>query len=569
MSARRKRWVLRDPAPTDFIDALDYPPVVATLLYQRGQRDAAGMREFLESDYRTGLHDPLQMKGMAEASARIASAISSGEPMAVYGDYDTDGVTAVALLMQAIPAMGGNLRPYIPHRVREGYGLNSEAVERLAAEGTSLLITVDCGISNAKEVAEARARGLDVIVTDHHTPPAVLPEALAVVNPKQPGCGYPYQQLVGVGIAYKLVQALVRQGLRLPLRGRDLLDVVAVGTVTDMGPLTGENRVLVKHGLDALNTTTRPGLRALINAAGLTQGRIKASDIGFGLGPRINAAGRLDDATRSYDLLLADDLASAEQLAQALNATNRQRQDLTKKVQESARQQAEAEGTVKNRVVVIAGEGFPAGVVGLVAGRLVEEWGRPVLLLERGEETSVGSARSVQDFNIINALTACKDLFVRFGGHSMAAGFTIRNELLPELDSRLQELAATQLTDDLLVPRLDIDVELPLSAIDWDLVRALQVLEPYGQANPQPVLMSRRVQVVSAQTRGADGQHLRLLVSDGNGLPPREAIAFRLGHLADPLKRHPWIDLAYNLEEREWNGEKSIQLNVRDFRRAV
>ncbi|MBC8076799.1 MAG: single-stranded-DNA-specific exonuclease RecJ [Chloroflexales bacterium] len=568
MSARRKRWVQRPAAPADFANAIACPPVVATLLYQRQQHDPDAVRAFLESDYRT-LHDPLLMKGMPEASARIAQAIATGEQMAVYGDYDTDGVTSVALLMQVIPALGGNLVPYIPHRTREGYGLNDEAVDRLITAGTRLLITVDCGISNAHEVARARERGLDVIVTDHHTPPDTLPDAaFAVVNPKQPGCPYPYKQLVGVGIAYKLVQALVRQGLRLPLRGRELLDVVAVGTVTDMGPLNGENRVLVRHGLDALNSTQRPGLRALIEVCGLSQGQLTAGDIGFGLGPRINAAGRLDDAVRSYNLLLASDYAQAKNLAQELNETNRQRQVLTKQVQQQARAQAEAEGSTDDRVVVIAGEGFPAGVVGLVAGRLVEDLGRPVLLLERGEETSVGSARSIPAFNMIEALKTCGDLFVRYGGHSMAAGFTIANDQIDVLRQRLNALASAQLSEDQLVPQLDIDVELPLAALDWDLLRALQMLEPYGQGNPQPVLMARKVRVVSARTVGAERQHLKLQLGDGNGLRPLDAIAFRLGHLAEPLLRHPLIDVAFTLEQREWNGDKSLQINVKDFRRA-
>ncbi|MEI7772655.1 MAG: DHH family phosphoesterase, partial [Chloroflexales bacterium] len=293
MSARRKRWDLLPGAPTDFARRIGRSPLLATLLYQRQLRDPDAVRAFLDADYRGGLHDPLLMRGMPEASARIARAIAEGEAMAVYGDFDTDGVTAVTLLVQAITAMGGDIRPYIPHRTREGYGLNNLAVEQLAEDGVRLLITVDCGISNVDEVAQANVLGLDVIVTDHHHPPAELPAALAVVNPKQPGCAYPYKQLVGVGIAFKLVQALVKRGLRLgKLRGRDLLDVVALGTVTDMGPLDGENRVLVKAGLEALNATQRPGLKALVEVSGLTLGKVDSAAIGYMLGPRINAAGR-------------------------------------------------------------------------------------------------------------------------------------------------------------------------------------------------------------------------------------------------------------------------------------
>jgi single-stranded-DNA-specific exonuclease len=567
-SACDKQWVLREAAPPEIAAHLGGSHVMATLLHQRGFADPATVTDFLAADYRSGLHDPFSMRGMTEASNRIARAIAEGEPMAVYGDFDTDGVTAVTLLMQAITAMGGTIRPYIPHRVREGYGLNDEAVEQLAAEGVRLLITVDCGISNVTEVARARTLGLDVIVTDHHHPPATLPQALAVVNPKQPGCPYPYKQLVGVGIAYKLVQALVRQGLRLNgLRGRDLLDVVALGTVTDMGPLDGENRVLVKQGLEAIHTTERPGLKALIAAAGLHREKVDSMAIGFMLGPRINAAGRLDDAVRAYHLLLAEDFATAQRLAQELNQANRQRQELTKQVQAAAQSYAESAGIHQQRIVVIDGEDYPSGVVGLVAGKLVEQWARPVLLIERGEEVSRGSARSVRGFNIIDALTTCKDLFVRFGGHSMAAGFTIANELLPELNTRLQMLAAEQLHDELLTPTLEIDAEIEMREVTWDLYHELEQLEPFGQGNPQPVLMCRGVRVEGAWARGNEGQHLKLRLAQ-NGGRAIDAFAFKLGHLADALNKYPDIDVAFTLERNEWNNQVSLRLLVKDFRRA-
>ncbi|MBK9710510.1 MAG: single-stranded-DNA-specific exonuclease RecJ [Kouleothrix sp.] len=567
MSARKKRWVLRGPAPAEFIASLrDRSPVVATLLYQRDLRDQRSIATFLSPDYKSGLHDPFLMKGMDAAARRIAAAIAEGEPIAVYGDFDTDGVTAVTLLMQAIGSMGGDIRPYIPHRLREGYGLNDEAVDQLAAEGVRLLVTVDCGISNTREVAHAQASGIDVIVTDHHTPPAALPEAYAIVNPKQPGCEYPYKQLVGVGIAYKLVQALARLGLKMPLRGRDLLDVVALGTVTDMGPLNGENRVLVKAGLESINSTQRPGLKALIVAAGLIQGKVTSGDISFMLGPRLNAAGRLDDAIMAYKLLLADDFGAAQQLAAELNQANRQRQELTKETQIAAREHIEQLGKQGNRIIVLDGEGYPAGLVGLVAAKLVEELGRPVLMLERGAETSRGSARSVPGFNIIDALVACEDLFVRYGGHSAAAGFTIANDRLPELERRLLAYAESNLPDDQLMPALDIDAELPLGALSWELLEQIAVLEPFGQANPQPVLTSRRVRVSGAWPRGVDGQHLKLRLDDGDGGPSYEAIAFRLGKLAEHFQRPRFIDIAYTLEANEWNGSRTLQLNIKDLR---
>lgn len=569
MSARKKRWVLRDPAPASALAALhSFAPVVATLLYQRGLRDQASIDTFLSPDYKSGLHDPFLLKGMQTAAQRIAAAIAEGEPIAVYGDFDTDGVTAVTLLVQAIGAMGGDIRPYIPHRLREGYGLNIEAIDQLAAEGVRVLITVDCGISNVQEVAHAQAQDIDVIVTDHHTPPEVLPAAYAVVNPKQPGCPYPYKQLVGVGIAYKLVQALARLGVKMPLRGRDLLDVVALGTVADMGPLLGENRVLVRAGLESINATQRPGLKALIVATGLVQGKVTSSDISFMLGPRLNAAGRLDDAVLAYQLLLADDTSAAQHLAEQLNQANRQRQDMTKQIQAAVRQQLNDLGKSEQRIVMLDSVDYPAGLVGLVAARMVEELGRPVLLLERGEETSRGSARSVPGFSIIDALTACDDLFVRYGGHTAAAGFTIANDNIPVFEARLLEYAAEHLPDDLLMPAIEIDAEVPLGQLSWELLAQIAVLEPFGQANPQPLLMSHRVRVAGAWARGAEGQHLKLRIDDGRGGPSFDAIAFRLGHLAGYFAKYPWIDIAYVLEAHEWNGNRTLQLNIKDLRRA-
>ncbi|NJM06992.1 single-stranded-DNA-specific exonuclease RecJ [Candidatus Gracilibacteria bacterium] len=565
MSARRKRWVIKDPAPPDLARQLGCPPLLATLFVQRDLRDPAAVHAFIEADYRTGLHDPLLMRGMAESSARIAEAIQLDEPMAVYGDFDTDGVTAATLLKQAIGAMGGTISAYIPHRTREGYGLNREAVAQLAAAGVRLLITVDCGISNVDEVAFANSLGLDVIITDHHSPPEILPAAFAVVNPKQPGCAYPYKQLVGVGIAFKLVQALVKRGLKLAdLRGRDLLDVVAVGTVTDMGPLDGENRVLVKAGLEALNATARPGLLALIEVAGLQRGELDSTAIGFTLGPRLNAAGRLDDAVYAYELLLTDDRAQADVLAKTLNETNRARQDLTRKVQAAAREQAEASGKHLQRIVVLDNSDFPAGVVGLVAGKLVEDWGRPVLLIERGEDTSRGSARSVPGFNIIEALRSCDDLFVRYGGHAAAAGFTIANENIPLLERQLLDLAATTLDDQSLQPALTIDAEIDLDAIDRALYTALKQLEPFGQGNPIPMLMSRGVEVRDARPFGSEGRHL-LLQLVGPGGAQIEGVAWNLGGIAQALMRNPRIDVAYTIEERVWNRRALVTLNIKRF----
>jgi single-stranded-DNA-specific exonuclease len=569
ISARNKRWEFREPASPETVDALRRGAVVSTLLFHRNINTPEAATTFFEATYPNGRHDPFLMKGMAEASSRLIHALRAQEPIAVYGDFDTDGITSVTLLKQALTALGGVVLPYIPLREGEGYGLNKQAIQNLAERGARLLITVDCGISNVAEVAYARELGLDVIVTDHHTPPSQLPEALAVVNPKQEGCPYPYKQLVGVGIAFKLVHSLLKQRLSSPspLRGRDMLELVALGTVADLGPLDGENRILVKAGLEALNMTQRPGIQALSSVAGVIPGQIDSMAIGYRLAPRLNAAGRMGDARDAYELLLTDNEETALELARKLEQANRQRQSLTEEIQEEAFRQAQETGKISNKIVLLDNEAYPAGVVGLVAARLVEAWGRPVIMTERGTDESRGSARSIAGFNIIAALTTCQDLFVRFGGHARAAGFTIKTDHLPELEHRLLAHAETHLTDDLLAPSLIIDATIPMSQLTWEFFDTLASFEPFGEGNVQPVLMSQQLLASDIRTVGSSGQHLKLRLSQ-NGGKPEEAIAFGLGHLAEPLRKHPWIDVAYTLETNVWNGDHSLQLNVKDFRRA-
>lgn len=567
MSARRQRWEIRPPAPTSFVEQLGLHPLLAHLLYQRGLHEPSIARAFLNADYSSGLHDPFAMRGMAAAAGRIAEAIERGELIAVYGDFDVDGITAVALLTQAIKAMGGRIRPYIPHRAREGYGLNNLAISQLEADGVTLLITVDCGISNYAEVAEANRLGLDVIVTDHHHPPMLLPPALAIVNPRQPDCAYPFKGLVGVGIAFKVVQALARYGKRpAGLRGRDLLDLVALGTVADMGPLHDENRVLVRAGLIALNESSRPGVMALVAAAGLSPGMIDSGAIAFALAPRLNAAGRLADARRAYELLLADERMKADLLAAELNTTNRERQALTRQLYAMAETMVMKSGRTEHPLIVVSHPGFNAGVIGLVAARLVETYHRPVIVIEQGEETSRGSARSIPGFSIIDLFDQCADLFVRYGGHAAAAGFTISTNQITALEQRLLALGSQHLSAEQLVPRLLIDATVPLRDISWDLYVTLCQLEPFGQGNPQPMFMTPNVTVIDPQPT-TDGNHLRMRVCVSQ--TSFEAIGFHFGRFADALRRHPNIDLAYQLAVDEWNGQRRLRLLVRDFRRAT
>jgi single-stranded-DNA-specific exonuclease len=539
-------------------------PLVGQLLWNRGVTDPDKVEAFLNVHWGQ-LHDPSHMRDMDRAVERIRRAVENHERVGVYGDFDTDGVTGVALLYQVLSGLGLDVLPYIPKRREEGYGLNTAAIEYLAAK-VGLLITVDCGISNVHEIAHAQALGMDVIVLDHHTPPAVLPQGYAVINPKRPGCEYPYKMLAGVGVAFKLVQALHRAGLQGPVKVKQLLDIVALGTVTDVAPLDGENRVLVKYGLDALNRTQRPGLRALIDVAAIKD-RIDCRAIGFRLGPRINAVGRLDDAIGAYELLLCDDPEIARGMAANLDEYNRQRQGLTADVMERAREIARATGKLDNRIIVLDGEGFPSGIVGLVAGKLVELFGRPVLLLERGEELCRGSARSIAGFSIVDALAECADLFTKYGGHAMAAGFTLPPGNLPELEARLQAIGLRDLRDELLAPALQYDAELPLAAHSHALLDQIDRLAPFGHGNEEPLWVTHNLRVVDARRMGKENQHLKLRLHDGAG-SFGEAVAWGMGERISEFMGPARVDVAYTLEVNEWQGRRKIQMKVKHLRQA-
>jgi len=446
----KPKWQIAPPAPADHLTRFpQLSPLIVQLLYNRGITAPEDVKGFLAS---AGPGDnPFRLKGMNEAVTRLRQAIRRGEPVAVYGDFDADGVTATALLVETLSALGARVEPYIPHRVDEGYGLNTGALRQLASQGIKVVVTVDCGIRSIKEVNYGRKLGLDLIVTDHHSVGEEAPPALAVINPKQPDCPYPFQDLAGVGVAFKLAQALLRANRRVPvakgevsLNEEDLLDLAALGTVADLAPLLGENRSLVKRGLERLNAAERLGVRAMIAQTGLKLGQIDAAAIGFILGPRLNAAGRIDDAATSYDLLTCRSPDEAANLAQELEELNRRRQRLTAEALERATEQVLVAGEGE-KLLFAAGEDFLAGIVGLVAGRLTEEFYRPAVVVELGAEESRGSARSIPEFNITAALDQCSDLLVKYGGHAAAAGFTVANDNLKRVREHLKELAAEQL----------------------------------------------------------------------------------------------------------------------------
>jgi single-stranded-DNA-specific exonuclease len=563
-----KRWLIPPPLSPQADLALSvFPPLLRQVLFNRGYASAAEASLFLAAQ--PGFDpDPYQLTGLGTAVERIQSAVQRGEPVAIYGDYDVDGVTATALLVQTLQALGGRVRGYIPNRFDEGYGLNVEALEALHAEGVRLVVTVDCGIRSPAEAAHARAIGLDLIITDHHHPGEELPRALAVVDPKQPDDGYPDKDLAGVGVAYKLAQALLAGGPAggpASLTPEALLDLVALGTVADLAPLTGENRGLVRRGLGAMRQTTRQGLYSLANLAGLDLQGLNAGHIGFVLGPRLNAAGRLDSALAAFELLTTGDVFRAGQLAQQLEIQNRERQALTRQTQEQAGTLALAQDP-EACLLFAAHPDFNPGVVGLAAARLAESHYRPAVVAAVDQETTRGSCRSIPEFHITDALDQCADLLVRHGGHAAAAGFTVRNENLPELVRRLKDIARAELSGLDLRPTRTADAEVPLSDLKPELLVDLEYLEPTGYGNRGAVFVSRDLKVTSARAVGADSRHLKLAVTDGR--VTFDAIAFRQGNWVTEKKMPSRVDLLYSFEINEYNGKKTLQLNVQDLKPA-
>ncbi len=520
--------------------------------------------------------DPFQMTGMKTAIHRIHSAVQNKETIAIYGDYDVDGVTATALLVEALKSIGADVRGYIPNRFEEGYGLNNNALDELKADGVKLVITVDCGIRSPNEAAHARTLGLDLIISDHHHPDDEnLPPALAVINPKQHGDIYPDKDLAGVGIAYKIAEALLvdnrpqtEDGLSSTANGQilnSLLDLVALGTVADLAPLVGENRVLVKKGLRQMQQTTRQGLFSLAAVSEVTLKKINAGHIGFMLGPRLNAAGRLKEALAAFELLTTADVFRAGELAQQLDMQNRERQRITRDMQTRAEEMVLSEDP-EAYLFFAADESFNPGVVGLAASRLTEKYYRPAIVASKGADETRGSCRSIPEFHITDALDQCADLLVRHGGHAAAAGFNVRNENLPELVARLKNIAKEKLSDIELKPTLTADAEVDLSEMRPEVYeKGLKYLEPTGYGNREASFVARNVKVKGSRIVGADGKHLKLSVEDEKGII-HDSIGFRLGDWHKSMPKR--VDLLFTYEPNEYNGRITYQLNLKDLKPA-
>lgn len=562
-----RRWRLRGRFPDGELGGTPYQPLVRHLLWHRGFRSAGDAATFLEA--RDPQHDSSLLPDAALAVERLKRAIASGEEIAVYGDFDVDGVTASAILIEALGELGGRVVSYLPDRFQEGYGVHSGAIQDLASRGVTLIVTADCGTSNVHEVDLANKLGVDVIVVDHHTVPLELPAAVALVNPKRHGSTYPEPELASGGLVYRLMQ-LLYESLGRTLDPAKYLDLVALSTVCDMAPLRGENRWLVREGIRVLAKAERPGLRALFDAAGCDPAGATADTIGYTLGPRLNAAGRLAHARLALDLLLERDDVRARERAIELTNLNTQRQQATADAMKLARELL-AEQPARQPLIFLGHESIPSGIVGLVAGRLTEEHNRPSVVYERGATTSRASCRSIPEFDITGALRIAQaeangEAMLRFGGHRAAAGFTANNDRLESLRESLLRQAEEELQGIDLTPVIDIDAAIPLKSVSGDFVRSLTAMAPFGVGNDEPVFLSRGVEVTDVRMMGGDGQHLRFALRDGRVTWP--AVAFGQNDEALTVPVGAKLDVVYTFcADRGADG--ALELRIADFSPAA
>lgn len=555
---KKKRWRLckgDQEKENILIRELGVNPIVAKLMVNR-HIDVDEGRQFLQGTL-SDLLDPFTLKDMDVAVSLVLETIESHKPIVIYGDYDVDGITATSVLYRLLKKLGADVTYYIPERQSEGYGLNLEALEHLIERGTALVITVDCGISSYDIVEAVRDR-IDMIITDHHTAPDMIPRAKAVINHKQKDCPYKDKNLSGVGVAFKLCQALW-----LTKRGEwylDDLDIVALGTVADVVPLVGENRIIVKSGLDKMNREPNLGIKKLIDVAGLHERTITSGHIGFTLAPRLNAAGRVTHATRAVELLVTDDEDIVEAIADELNETNRERQELERNIHELARVDVANQGHKADYVTIVAGEEWHPGVIGIVASRLVEEFYKPTLVISIHDGVGKGSCRSIDGFNIYDALKSCEDILLQFGGHAAAAGFSIDANRIDELRERLTKYCKAVITEEEYIPVVAIDAELPVDDIDVDIIDRVSDLEPYGMANSTPVFAIMEATVQDIMLMGQLKNHCKIIFETSNGT--LDAIAWNRPDLFKFIFVGTVVKVAFSLQKNEWQGMVSPQLMI-------
>lgn len=570
---QNKTWQVAEPISQDVLGSFpEIDPVLLQLLWNRNVRTQEAVDEYLNPDWSQDVHDPYLFRDMTKAVERIYDCIGAKQKLAIFGDYDADGVTATVILSSTLKKLGAEVEIYLPHREREGYGLNQEAVKYLVERGAKVLITCDCGIANVTQVAYANELGCDVIITDHHQRQPELPPAYAIIHGALDEETYPFKYLSGGGVAFKLAQGLLKyDGCHLPPREREawekwLLDLVAISTVADMMRLLGENRTLTKYGLTVLRKTRRLGLRKLIEVAGLRFEDLDTYSIGFQIAPRINAAGRMDHANAAYELLISENPTQAGELARALNLTNTERQKVTDDILQACRLQI-GELKPKQYFVSAFDPAWPLGIVGLVAGKLVQEYNRPALVMCQTGDKISGSGRSgVGDFNLAEALEECREYLTTWGGHKEAAGFSLAKDRLEEFLKAFGKAATRNLKDFDFTPSIKVDMDLPLSRTDWQLYEQVEKMEPTGQLNPAPRFVSYGLAVAQLVPVGAAGQHLKLVL-EGDGVS-RKFIMFRQGETSAQLQVGESVDVVYSVGVNEWNGNRELELKVVDIRKS-
>jgi len=558
----RKRWIIKKcntAGQKRLVDELGVPPVIARLLVNRSINSPEEAQFFLHAGIED-LHDPFLLKGMDKAVSRIKKALSRGEKILVYGDYDVDGLTSVALLSEVLKELGGNIIEYIPNRLEEGYGLNLTAAQQAYRKKVGVVVTVDCGVSGIKEIGYLKTCGIDTIVVDHHKPGPELPKACAIIDPLQKNCTYPFKYLAGVGLTFKLVQALLG---KKPAQLRKHLDLVALGTIADVSPQLGENRILTRCGLMAMAETKNVGIKELIRASGLIGKEITSRHIGFILGPRINASGRIGSPKLALRLLTTRNREEAKELAKTLDRENRNRQKVQGAVYEQALDKANREVNFKeHKVIVLSGEGWHPGVIGIVASRLAEKFYRPTVMISLQKNIGRGSARSIKNFHLFDIISRCKEHLETFGGHEAACGLTILPKFVNKFKEHINSVASDVLSPEDLLPSLEADMEIPLSGLSSGLIGQIEKLEPYGPCNPRPLLVSRNL-TVKHDPKIVGRKGVKMWVTDG-GITC-EALIFGLEDTSG-ISKESVVNLAYTPSVNSWRGVSSIQLDLKDIK---
>ena len=561
------QWIIRKPVPSENLTSLqnniNINPVLAQLLFEREIDSPEKVQKFLNPDL-DYLHDPYLMFNMGKAVSRITTALRDGENILIYGDYDVDGITGVSLLYEAIFKLGGKVSFYIPNRMTDGYGLSMDGIHLAKKNSVNLIITVDCGITAIDEVAFAKSKGIDVIVCDHHEPADQIPDGYAVLDPKQKNCPYPFKELAGVGVAFKLLQALYSSLGYSTSDLKPFLDLVAIGTAADIVPMLDENRILVKYGLERINTEPRKGIFALLESSSLLGRELDVSLIVFVIAPRINAVGRMSNAKKAVHLMTSSSLQQSRNIAKVLETENKMRRDIDETTCQEAIALAEEQIEHDNaKILVLAKEGWHPGVIGIVASRIMEKFNRPTILISLRDGIGKGSARSTVNFDIYSALKGVENVLDNFGGHRFAAGLTVQEANIQELRQEMQNLTNETISNEDLIPTLEIQSEISLKDLDASFLKWLRLFAPYGPQNMKPIFVSRDVEVVG-DVNVVGTNHLKFKVkSDGIVI---DAIAFNFAEVRDQLKpSRQHIDAAYVLEENTWNGRTTIQMRIKDF----